>query len=101
MQSLEYSGQTLNESAHCVRCGAAIFRWDEGLLSRREGSPQPALPLELIRLKNWCAEFRVTCKSCRGRCLVKLDLPSNTYTLRAAEDSEVTLVPMALRRGNA
>jgi len=90
----------IDETAHCVRCGAAIFRWHEGLLSRQEGSPQPALPLELIRVKNWCAEFRVTCSSCRGRCLVKIDLPSNTYAL-GPEDSDVSLIPMALRRGYA
>jgi hypothetical protein len=90
----------LNESAHCARCGAAIFRWDQRLPSRQAASRQPALPLKLVRVRNWCAEFRVTCKSCRSRCLVKIDLPSNTYTL-GPEDSEVTLVPEALRRRSA
>ena len=89
-----------DETAYCVRCGAAIFRWHEGLLSRHEGTPQPALPLELIRVKNWCAEFRVICSACRGRCLVKIDLPSNTYTL-GTEDADVMLIPMALRQGYA
>ena len=98
-QRLEDQKGNENETAHCVRCGAEIFRWQGDILiqAQAEGAlPVPAL--QLVNVRNWCAEFRIVCGSCRGLCRMKLDLPSNTYSL-GPEDSEVTLLPVALPRG--
>jgi hypothetical protein len=86
--------QTRNESdtAYCVRCGAEIFRWHGDILIQAQASgalPVPAL--QLVNVRHWCAEFRIVCASCRGLCRMKLDLPSNTYSL-GPEDADVALL---------